>query len=445
MIKDKGAGPPIGRAVTSDVGSLDFLRGNILVLILTNVIWIFALRMILPFVPLYALALNATKPQVGLIQALRFTAMLLTFPIAGYLTDKLGRIRIIVTSGYLSSAVYLLLALAPDWRVIALGNFLGGLASFSFPALSALTADSLKPSQRGIGFAVSMAIPGILAIPSPYIGGYLVTKYGTVPAMRALYLSLMATNLVVTILRMKFLRETIDISRESPVELTARKIPRLLLDSYKGIADTLRWMPRGLTSLTAILVLSFFSDAVTSPFWVVYATEAIGISKLQYGLITLLAGALNILLSIPAGLIVDRVGPKRSMSAAFLLFLLPILYFPHARDFNTVLVIYLVISLANAFSVTACQTLLANLVPRELRGRVMAALGRGMIRINVLWSGGGPAVGFLLSIPLALGSLSGGYLYTLNPEAPWVLLTATLTLCLVILFFLLKEPERPEL
>ena len=426
------------------MGFFDFIKGNILVLILTNIIWMFTLRMILPFLSLYALALNATPVQVGLISALRFAATLMTFPVAGYLTDKLGRVKIIVSSGYLSSAIYLLLALAPDWRVIALGSFLQGLASFSFPALSALTADSLRPSQRGIGFAMSMAIPGILAIPSPYIGGYLITRYGTIPAMRRLYFSLMATNLLVTTLRLKFLRETLEPSRDVPLGLGPRAIPRLLLESYKGVVETLRWMPRSLTSLTIILVLSFFSDAVVAPFWVVYATETIELSKLQYGFISLLAGAVNMVLSIPAGVIVDRVGSKRAMAAAFLLFLFPVLYFPHAKGFETVLLIYLVISLASAFSVTACQTLLANMVPKEMRGRVMAALGRGMIRINVLWGGGGPAVGFLLSLPLAMGSLSGGYIYITDPKAPWLLLTATLTTCLGILIIAVREPERPE-
>lgn len=53
--------------------------------------------------------------------------------------------------------------LAPDWRFLALANFIGGLKVFRFPASSALLADSMPPALRGRGFAFIMAVPGLMA------------------------------------------------------------------------------------------------------------------------------------------------------------------------------------------------------------------------------------------------------------------------------------------
>ena len=52
--------------------------------------------------------------------------------------------------------------------------------------------------------------------------------------------------------------------------------------------------------------------------------------------------------------------------------------------------------------------------------------------------------GFVLAIPQMIGAFIGGYLYSLNPEYPFYLLSAALTICLILAITIIREPEKPE-
>ena len=54
-------------------------------------------------------------------------------------------------------------------------------------------------------------------------------------------------------------------------------------------------------------------------------------------------------------------------------------------------------------------------------------------------------MGFLLSIPMMIGSFIGGYIYGFNPIYPWLLLSASIVLSLIVTIVFLREPKEPEL
>jgi hypothetical protein len=88
---------------------------------------------------------------------------------------------------------------------------------------------------------------------------------------------------------------------------------------------------------------------------------------------------------------------------------------------------------------------MADMVPRDIRGRVMAALGRGGTFIGSTGGGiGGPGVGFLTTIPIMVASISGGYLYAANPTYPWLFGLATSLISLALAIFLLRDPANAE-
>jgi hypothetical protein len=89
---------------------------------------------------------------------------------------------------------------------------------------------------------------------------------------------------------------------------------------------------------------------------------------------------------------------------------------------------------------------MADLVPRQIRGRVMSAIGQGSIMIGPAGGGtGGPAMGFLITIPLMLASLAGGYLYTLNPSYPWFVVMGTTAISVVLVLFFVRDPHTAEI
>ena len=89
-----------------------FIRGNYLVIALTRILGMFSRSMVFPYASLFILALDGDPTQIGFVNALKPLAGLLMFPIAGYLTDHVGRVKLIALGGYLSGIVVLMFVLA---------------------------------------------------------------------------------------------------------------------------------------------------------------------------------------------------------------------------------------------------------------------------------------------------------------------------------------------
>jgi len=403
------------------------------------------MRMAMPYFSLFVLALGGQPENIGYVRMARTLAALIMFPIAGYVTDQRGRVKIIAVAGYLSALTFLFYIFAMDWTTIAMGTFLQGLVMIQFPAVGAITADSLPPRRRGLGLAVAMTVPDAASIVSPYIGGYLIDRYGAVAALRWIFAFILVFRLLSATIRLKFLKETVEVPASAA---SLRNIPQVMKESYKSVIEALRWMPRNLWFLSMVIALISFSNSIVGPFWIVYAVGAIGLSATQWGLLGVISTALRSVLGIPAGLVVDRVSKRMIIIVGIASTVLPVYYFIYAKTFWDVLAVTLVTSTANAFLMPACQALVADSVPRERRGRIMSAIGRGVIMVTGAGGGGGgggPGMGFILSIPVIVGSLAGGHIYSANAAHPWIIMTGTLVTCTALSVAFIREPYKKEL
>jgi MFS family permease len=419
-----------------------FVSGNTLVFSVTGMLGNFARAMVFPYVSLYILALGGNAQQIGFINSLRPLTGLILFPIAGYVADRAGRVKLIVAANFFSAAIVAMFFVAPSWQVIAVAASLQGVAVLMFPARSALIADSLAPDDRARGIAAMNTIMNVLAVFAPFIAGVVVDAHGPNTGVRALYGAMLFLYLASAFIHMRFLREP---ANSNNAEFDLASLPRALRDAYSGIPATLRQLPPSLRALAGVIVLSFSANAVASPFWVVYAVEEIGLSSSEWGLILLIETGLKILLFMPAGLLVDRWGRTASMLVSLTVSTIAIPSFVFATGFTSALLLRAAVAVAFALMLPACTALMADLVPREMRGRVMAALGQGGIMIGAAGGGtGGPGVGFVTTIPLMLSSLAGGVLYAANPSYPWffVLVATGLSILLTALF--IRDPQHAE-
>ncbi len=418
----------------------DFMRGNILVFTITGSLGMFCRAMVFPYASLYILALGGSSAQIGIVNSLSPLAGLIMFPLSGYLTDRVGRVKLIAAGGYLSAALLLLYVFAPDWRLVALARFLQGFMVFQFPPASAIIADSLSPSRRGVGAATMNTLSGLIAIAAPYVAGSLIEAQGTLLGMRILYGVMLAANVISATLNLLWLKETTTVQAAPSLRLA--NVFGAIADAYSGIPAMLKQLSPSLKALTAVIVLGFMSNAVAGSFWVVYAREYIRLTPTQWGLILLVETALRIALYIPAGLIADRYGRTRSIVGAIALSGVSIPLFVFASNFAQVLLIRLTLAVANTLFLPACSALVADAVPKTIRGRTMAAIGRGGAMLGAASGGtGGPGVGFLITIPLMLSSLLGGYLYALNPRYPWAFVSIATVVAMGLALAFIRDPQ----
>jgi len=116
-------------------------------------------EMIMPILPLFIASLGGTGFIVGLIGRLRDSISSLFTVISGYWSDKTGKRKIFVFSGYLISAIYkLLLSLSTIWYHVLVFSGLERVGKGIRTApRDAIIADSM-PKRRGKGFGIHRAL-----------------------------------------------------------------------------------------------------------------------------------------------------------------------------------------------------------------------------------------------------------------------------------------------
>lgn len=205
----------------------------------------------------------------------------------------------------------------------------------------------------------------------------------------------------------------------------------------------MKWMPRELWFYAMMIIMNIFFSAVTGPFWIIYATEVIGISNLDWGGILTLTTIIRVIISTFAGVLIDKYEKRKIVAGALVLSVIPIMVFPYCNNLMSTLLLFIPIAVSNAFLMPVAGALMADLVPMERRGMVMAAIGRGSLLLNFRGGpGGGPTMGFLLTLPVIVGSLLGGYMYDYSPNITWFTLGCTFLLNAVIAMFLLKKTGK---
>ncbi len=422
--------------------NLGILRGNILVFSLTDMLGNFARGLVFPFASLYILALGGDAVKISIANSLGLIAGLFVLPLAGFITDHADRVKLLVLAGFLGSLFLILMILAPNWLMVAVASLLFGIIVFQFPAYASLIADSLAPGDRGRGIGFMNTISSSLAIIAPFLAGLVIEKYSANLGMRILYATMLVIYLFSTMIQARFLRENSSAPRE-PLKLPA--LTQALGKSYKSIPALLKQMSPPLQALAWVILLSFLANGVASAFWVVYATEEIGLSAPEWGLILLVEAIVKLFAFMVAGVLVDRWGRKNVLLTALLISLFTIPLFVILKSFIAIMLIRAATAVAFALAIPASTALMADLVPRSLRGKMMAAIGQGGMMIGPAGGGaGGPALGYLFIPPVMVASLAGGYLYMLNPIYPWIFSLATTVLSIILTVLYIKDAHSAE-
>ncbi|MDP6458284.1 MAG: MFS transporter [Candidatus Bathyarchaeota archaeon] len=413
----------------------EVMKGNLLVFTIGDAIRQLSMFITFPYFSLYVIALGGSPAHIGIVNSLRPVLSLFIYPIAGYLSDRYNRVRILTTTSYLTAVLWLVFLFAPDWRVLAIGNFFMGAVTFYFPAANSLMADSIPEDHRGTGYSLWYGIPGAIGVFSPFIGGYLVTTWGVIRGMRFLYALTFMTSIGIATMNLRNLKDN-----SSKQEGTrGESILRIVINSYRDVVAVLRWFPRNLRYYSAVLAISFFCNNLVGSYWVIYAIDVIGLEKLQWGTVLLMTSVVNVSLLYPAGIIVDRIGARRVLTLALLASSISLFLFPFSRGFWEVALIVVLGSTVSAFLNIGAPAYMAESVPQKMRGRVMAAIGQGGLFINMRGGGGGgPAMGAILTIPAILGSLLGGFIYQVSPQLPWFFMGTAMIVCAMITAFVMN-------
>lgn len=418
---------------------IGMLKGNLFWLVICQCIWQFTTNIPRPYLPLYIEELGGTPADIGLVNSLSAIAGLFLYPLGGYIADKSGRVKLISLATFLYAISFIPFAFAPNWKWLAFASFFQNLVLFYSPILMVLMADSMRVGRRGEGFALAISLPAALGVISPFIGGFLVDFLGIIPAMRFIYKIGFGAGVLVAFIRLFTLKETLDPSKIEKIDF--KDLPKLLKDSYLSFIETVKWMPDLIKALALIQILQTFFNGITGAFWIVYATSLLGITATSWGMTSAIQGGTRLALSQFSGKLLDRFGRRKLLTPLiFLVPLYPLIFIYLVRDFTGLALMVFVMAVGNAFLMPGFQSLLADAVPKERRGRVTSAVGGGSFFIDVRNTGMGG--GMLLFAPMAVAQILGGLLYESKPVLPFYIMSVGMVIVAAWSFFKLKDPEK---
>src|SRR5512137_2928464 len=95
------------------------MRGNVLVLTVSRVLWSMSDSLVLPYLSLYIIALGGTAETVGWVNAVGSLAAAALYPIGGYIADKAGRARLVGVATLLYTSSFVVFAFANSWEMLA--------------------------------------------------------------------------------------------------------------------------------------------------------------------------------------------------------------------------------------------------------------------------------------------------------------------------------------
>jgi MFS family permease len=400
-----------------------FIRGNFLLIIIGWLVIDFTSEMANTYYPLYVEALGGTAATVGLIYSVSNIIQAITrFP-GGYIADKYGRKWIISSMTFLVGFSYLFYILAPNWQTILLGAILGSFCRIYMPAHDAIIMDSLPQEKRGMGYSVINLITKAATTPSPLIAGLLYLKVGLVPTTRIAFSIVLVAYVFAGLLRLR-LTETM----KETQRIDWKELFRSFSEARVFVEGIRVWneVPRTALALLIIGFIFLIPNAMLNVVVVFWIVNDLGVSLVNLSILMTTISVSMILLALPAGKIIDKIGRKTPLLLGFVLtaVAMPLLLY---GDFIKLLIAVPAIGLINIIFGTAISALYADMIPPEHRGRISGSRS------------------FFQLIALSSGQILGGFIYdNISHQLPLLIFWASTAPSFLLTLFFVKEPESKE-
>ena len=285
--------------------NLSFFQGNIPVIAVSGAIRSFGGGFVTTYVSLYFVELGGNTLMLGLMGSTALLVQCIVLILGGIIADYYGRRRIMVLTAFYGVFFPLLYGVIRDWRLFAALSVMAAIGAISTPASHALVVDSIPPEKRTTGIASLQVLSSLPTIVSPLVAGWLIQNHGLLDGFRLGCTYAAATALASALIVFLFLRETLR--------------PRLAKSDFLNLGKIVSFMkPQGPlpTSLKALLgsyALVTFANGAVGQYYIVYANRVIGLTPLEWGIITSLQILLLSVLKIPGGWLSDKFGKRKVM------------------------------------------------------------------------------------------------------------------------------------
>ncbi len=367
-------------------------------------------EIIYPLLPFFLNNTLGVSPRVlGSIEGTAESISSLLKLFAGHFSDRFGKRKVFVVSGYaLSSLARPLLAFTTSWHqvmAIRLTDRVG--KGIRTAPRDAMIADTVTVQERGLAFGFHRAMDHTGAVIGPLVGYLLVSLFAadrnalTRSDFTRLFLMASIPALAAVLVVLFFVRES-NKPKPSPGPdpdiTTNTKAPPIRL-SLRGFDGNFKGF---------LLILALFTLSNSSDFFLLLRAQDAGVSVLNTTLLWAALHGSKVLSSIFGGDLSDRLGRKRLIVSGWILYAAVYAGFAFVSNPVSVWILFLIYGIYFGLAEGAEKALVADLVRPEQRGTAYGLynLAFGItvlpasLLMGALWDWRGPKTAFLVSATL---------------------------------------------
>ena len=377
------------------------LPRNVWAVSLTSFLTDISSDMIINLVPLFLFnVLGVRTGIIGLIEgAAEATASLLKL-LSGWFSDQMGSRKWVAVAGYgisaLSKPFYYL---ASTWLLVAAVRWADRVGKGIRTApRDALIADSVSTDTRGLAFGFQRTADTAGAMLGLAIAFVIVWQLqGNIATLS---LSTFQTAVLLSLAPAFLAVLTLAVGAKDVPPPLKKERPKIRL---RGL---------GHSFLTFMIIVAVFDLGNFSDAFLILRAQERGVSVLGVMGILILFNAVYAVVSTPAGSLSDRVGRRRVMIAGWLIYSIVYLGFAMSDQIWQIWAIYIIYGVFYGLTAGTAKAMVADLVPRELRGTAFGTYNGilGLIDLpasliaGLLWQGIGSWPGLGPSAPFYFGA-----------------------------------------
>jgi len=333
---------------------------NILLLGIVSFLTDLSSEMMMPILPMFITALGGTAFVVGLIGGLGDSIASILKVFSGYWSDRYGRRKPFVFSGYtVSSLAKLFLAFSTLWQHVLIFRSVERVGKGLRDApRDAIIADSALTEVRGTAFGIHRAMDTAGAVGGSLLAFLLFWFLGLEFKTIILVCAIIAFFALIPFYRV---RETKREPQEIGLSIGFKGLPRRL-KGFVLIATTFT-----LGNFTYMFFILRAQDFFTG---VVSERAAFAIPILLY----VLYNTVYALFSIPSGMLSDRIGRCQVLLLGYTLFGLTCLGFAFLDSLAAFIVLFTLYGLVYALVEGTQRAFVCDLASEELRGTALGTL-----------------------------------------------------------------------
>jgi len=374
---------------------------NILLLGIVSFLNDLSSEMIMPILPMFITSLGGAGLIVGLIGGLRDSISSILKVFCGYWSDKEGKRKIFVTSGYLTSSIFkLFLVFSKTWQHILVFTGLERVGKGLRTApRDAIIADSM-PKEKGKGFGIHRTLDTSGAILGSIVV-FLLFWFLGFDFKSIIFIAAILSFL--SLIPLHFVKQ----GKGEPQEIT-------LKIGLKNLPKSLKLF---------ILISSIFALANFSYMFFILRAQESFTGKLSIGVPILLYILFNIFyaaFAIPFGTLSDKIGRRKVIVFGYFLFSLISLGFAFLKTLSSFILLFALYGIVYATIDGNQRAFVSNLSSGDLRATALGAFH---------------TTTGLVALP---ASLIAGFLWQINPSITFIYGSAV-SISSVILFLIFRN------